>query len=55
MIITKEITTTTTEKISVRIDESRASVILDKEKETEVVSEVLKAADEIFNLDSKQD
>lgn len=53
MIITKEITTV--EKISVRIDESRASVLLDEEKEIEEVSKVLKAADEILNLNSKQD
>lgn len=55
LIITKEITTTTTEKISVRIDDSRATILLDKEKETEAVSEVLKAADTILNLNSKQE
>lgn len=54
MIVTKETTTTTTEKISVRIEDSKALVLLDKEKETEVVSEVLKAADMILNLNSKQ-
>jgi len=53
MIITKEKVTTTTEKISVRLDESRASVILDKEKETEAIAAIIEAAEKALNLNSK--
>ena len=46
--------TTTTEKITVRIEDSKALVLLDKEKETEVISEVLKAAEKVLNLNSQK-
>ena len=46
--------TTTTEKITVRIEDSKAVVLLDKEKETEVISEVLSAAEKVLNLNSKK-
>lgn len=54
MIITKEVVTTTTEKISVRIDDSRASVLLDKEKETELITAILEAAEEKLNLNTRK-
>ncbi len=46
--------TTTTEKNTVRTEDSKASVLLDKEKETEVISEVLSAADNALNLNSQK-
>ena len=54
MLISKEITTTTTEKITIRVEESKALVILGKEKETEAIREFLKAADTLVSLNSKQ-
>lgn len=54
MIVTK--VTTTTEKITVRIEDSKALVLLeDKEKETEVISKVLEATEKALNLNSKQE
>lgn len=55
MIVTKKTTTTTTEAVTVRIEDRKALVLLDKEKETEVISEILAAADEALNLNSKQE
>lgn len=54
MLISKETTTTTTEKITVRVEESKALVLLDKEKETEAIRELLKVADTLVSLNSKQ-
>ena len=54
LLISKEITTRTTEKITVRVEESKALVLLDKEKETEAIRELLKAADTLVSLNSKQ-
>ena len=55
VIITRELVTTTTEKISVRLDDSRALVILDKEKETEAIAAIIEAAEKALNLNSKQE
>ena len=52
MIVTK--VTTTTEKITVRIEDSKALVLLDEEKETEVISEVLAAAENALNLNARK-
>ena len=52
VIVTK--VTTTTEKITVRIEDSKALVLLDKEKETEVISEVLEAAENALNLNARK-
>lgn len=54
MIVTKKTTTTTTETVTVRIENSKALVLLDKEKETEVVSQILEAAEQALNLNSSK-
>lgn len=55
MIITKEIVTTKVEKITVRIEDSKAKVILDKKNETEAINAILEAAEKAVGLNSKCD
>ena len=55
MIITKEIVTTKVEKITVRIEDSKAEVILDKKNETDAISAILQAAEKTVSLNSKCD
>ena len=52
MTVTK--VTTTTEKITVRIEDSKALVLLNKEKETEAISEVIEAAEKVLNLNARK-
>ena len=54
MVITRQTVTTITEKVSIRIDESKATVFLNDEKETEAVETVIKAAERALNLNSKK-
>lgn len=53
MLLSIEKVKITTEKISARLDKSRDSVILDKEKETEAIAAVIEAAEKALNLNSK--
>lgn len=53
MLLSIEKVKITTEKISARLDKSRASVILDKEKEIEAIAAVIEAAEKALNLNSK--
>ncbi len=55
MQITKESITTKAERIAVRIEDSKANVILDKEKETEAIAAIDKAAGKAISLNSKSD
>ena len=55
MIISREKVTTTTEKISIRLDDSKALILLDKEKETEAISAIIEAAERALNLNSTQE
>lgn len=50
MLLSIEKVKMTTEKISARLDKSRDSVILDKEKETEAIAAVIEAAEKALNL-----
>ena len=50
MLLSIEKVKITTEKISARLYKSRASVILDKEKETEAIAAVIEAAEKALNL-----
>lgn len=54
MVITRQTVTTITEKVSIRIDKSKATVFLNDEKETEAVETVIKAAERALNLNSKK-
>lgn len=44
---------TTTEEISVRIEDSRLEVLLTDEKETDLFKEVVEAAKKVVNLNSE--
>lgn len=50
MLLSIEKVKMTTEKILARLDKSRDSVILDKEKETEAIAAVIEAAEKALNL-----
>ena len=46
MVVKKKTTTTTITEVSVRLDESRCSVLFDNEKEIEIIEQLIKAAEE---------
>lgn len=46
MVVKKKTTTTTITEISVRLDESRHSILFDNEKEIEIIEQLIKAAEE---------